>query len=145
MEVRNFGEALFSGSRFIFWALSPFLLLFAAVMTLTSDWASPVSTILVVACDAVSVLLILALYSPKRFWWAARGATAIVFLAYAEFLVETLLSPTRWRIGPPSSESPITALKGFSVIGIPCLLYTVLGRFGKRPADGASKCDPREP
>lgn len=93
--MSKFGEVLFSGSRFIFWALSPFLLLFAVVMPLMMDSWSAASIVLVSALDASALLLVLMLFDSKRFWWAGRGVTGIVFLAFLAYLADEIQSGKR--------------------------------------------------
>jgi hypothetical protein len=123
----KFGEVLFSGSRIVFWAVSPFLVLFVGAMPLLVDGWWPWSSVLVFALDAIAVLLILALYDVKRFWWAARGVTAIVFLFFIVYFADEIRSGTPWRLG---DESPLEALLGLLIVGLPCLRYTLVGRFG---------------
>jgi hypothetical protein len=127
--IPGFGKVLFGGSRFIFRALSPFLVLFVVIMTLTVDTSSAERIILLIGLDAAAVLLIFALYDNRRFWWAARGVTAIVFMAYLAGLVDEILRFKAWKTTLQSMESPLSAIDGFIVIGIPSLFYTVLGRF----------------
>ncbi len=119
----QFGEVLFSGSRFIFRALFPFLILFAIIMTLTVDQWSTERAILVVGADALALLLVLALYSPTRFWWAARGVTAIVFALYLAYFIDEVHNGNLFK------NSWWHASDGLFVIGVPCLLYTIFGRF----------------
>jgi hypothetical protein len=128
--LARFGEVLFSGSRFVFWALSPCLLAFAvALPLLTSSW--PLESILLVSVlSGTSLLLVLALYDLKRFAWAGRSATAIVFVAYVAFLVDEIHKGDPWRFAPRSDGSPLDALLGLVVIGLPCLRYTVTGSLG---------------
>jgi hypothetical protein len=127
--VAHFGKVLFSGSRFIFWALSPFLLLFVVVMPLMVDSWSPKSNPLVFGLDVCALLLILALYDPKRFWWAGRGVTGIVFVAFLAYLADEVHSGKPLRIGFRSEGTPLNALLGLIFIGLPCLRYTLAGRF----------------
>ena len=124
------GDVLFSGSRFIFWGASPFLLLFAIILPLMPGPWSATSIALVSGLDATALLLILALYDPKRFWWAGRSATGIVFVAFVAYLADEISSGKPWRFGPRSEDSPVNALLGLLFIGLPCLRYTLLGRFG---------------
>ncbi len=123
----KFGEILFSGSRVVFLALSPFLILFLIGMPLLVDRWWPWSSLLVFALDAMAVLLLLALYDGKRFWWAARGVTAIVFLSFVVYLADEIHSKKPWRFG---QESPLEALLGLVIVGLPCLRYTLAGQFG---------------
>jgi hypothetical protein len=130
--VAHFGKVLFSGSRFIFWALSPFLLLFVVVMSLKVDSWSATSSLLILGLDACALLLILALYDLKRFWWAGRGVTGIVFVAFLAYFADEIHRGQPWRFGPHSEDTPLNALMGLIVIGFPCLRYTLVGRFGSR-------------
>ena len=125
--IPKFGKVLFSGSRFIFWVLSPFLLLFVFAMPFVVHEWWPWSNVLVFALDAIVVLLLLALYDVKRFWWAARGVTAIVFLSFVVYLADQIRSGKPWRFG---QEPPLEALLGLLIVGLPSLRYTLVGRFG---------------
>jgi len=62
-----------SGSRFIFWALAPFLILFAVIMPLTTEHWDAVQIVLVVVMDAAALLLVLGLYDPRRSYRPPRG------------------------------------------------------------------------
>jgi hypothetical protein len=128
-----FGRTLFSGSRFIFWALAPLLILFAIVMPLTVTQWSIGRAILIISMDLCAVLLALGLYNTARFWWALRGVTSIVFLAYLAYLIHQLV---HWTTPLTLSsilagDQPFRAIGAFIFIGIPCLLYSVLGRFSR--------------
>jgi hypothetical protein len=127
--MAKLGDVLFNGSRFIFWALSPFLVFLIVGMPLLVDGWWPWSNILVFGLDAIAALLLLALYDNKRFWWASRGVTGVVFLAYLGYLVDESRSGKPWRLGPRSEESPVDALLGLLIIGLPSLRYTLAGRF----------------
>src|SRR6266478_10115156 len=98
ISISKFGEVLFGGSRFIFWTLSPVLLLFAIFMTSLVDSWSSMGGVIVLAIDGIVLLLIPALYNPKRFWWAARGVTAIVALAFATYLIDEIVSGKPWTL-----------------------------------------------
>lgn len=128
----NVGDVLFGGSRFIFWILTPVLLLFLILSPFLSDHWSVESVILVAGLDVLAVLLILALYNAERFHWAGRAATGLVFLAYLAYLVDEIASGHSWRFGPHSEPTPLNALLGLLIIGVPCLRYTLLGRFGRK-------------
>lgn len=129
-----FGKTLFSGSRFIFWSLAPFLILFAIAMPLTTvDWNIK-RAILVVVIDLVALLLTLGLYNTTRFWWALRGVTTIVFLACVAYLLDHLihLPNTITLAGIVNGEQPWRSLGAFLSIGMPCLVYSATGRFSWR-------------
>jgi hypothetical protein len=77
--------------------------------------------------------MIFALYNPKRFHWAGRGATGVVFLAFLAYLIDEIASGHSWHFGHHSEPSPLNALLGILIIGVPCLRYTLIGRFGRKP------------
>jgi hypothetical protein len=147
--VSKFGETLFSGSRFIFWILAPILLIFvlgmASVFLLTDDTfaVTPFSIVLFVTMIVTALLLLLGLYDPVRFHWALRCVTGVVFLAYVSYVVyefaftEEPLTLPRDR----SEASPINALLGFLIIGLPSLWYTLTGSF---TGSGRKDMDPTE-
>jgi uncharacterized protein YegJ (DUF2314 family) len=141
-----FGRTLFSGSRFIFWALAPVLLLFAGSNLLFIDNWTGTSIAVVAALDAGCLLLVLVLYDPKRFHWAARGLTGMVFATYLAYLVyEFVLSGKPWlRRTPRGEAAPINALLGFVIIGLPALRYTLVGRFSFRESN-VTPIDPNDP
>jgi hypothetical protein len=96
------------------------------------EWSAQ-SVILVVGVDALGILLLLALYKPDRFHWAGRAATGLVFLAFLSYLIDEIVSGHPWHFGPRSEPSPLNALLGLFAIGVPCLRYTLVGRFGRKP------------
>ncbi len=135
-----FGRTLFGGSRFLFWALAPFLILFAVVMASSvSDWTSR-GGLLVAALISAALLLLLQLYDPTRFHWAGRVLAGAVFLGYVAYLIDELATkgfPT--RLLPSRGEtSAINALVGLLVIGVPAGLYAFCGRWSisRRTDDG---------
>jgi hypothetical protein len=128
----KFVDTLFSGSRFIFWALAPLSFVCAVLISWKEDSWFSTSGLIVVTLDVLVLLLILGLYDPKLFWWAARGATGIVFLAYLAYLADEVASGKPWTPGPRTEDTPFNALRGLVVIGVPCLIYTIRGTFGKK-------------
>jgi hypothetical protein len=136
----SFGEVAFSGSRFIFWCLAPALALCAAVPLVLDDW-NPTKLVVATGWSACCLLAIPALYDARRFWWAARAVTAIIFLCYLSYLVtEAFLSGKSFGPTRRSDASPFNSIVGFIVIGLPALWYTILGRFTLRkpPAEPQS-------
>ncbi|HWC99824.1 MAG TPA: hypothetical protein VG456_23850 [Candidatus Sulfopaludibacter sp.] len=125
-------DVLFGGSRFLFCLLTPVLLLFIVLTALFHPQWSFGSVTIIGGLDVLAVLMILALYNPKRFHWAGRVATSLVFLAFLVYLIDEIASGHSWHFGPRSEPSPVNALMGLLIIGVPCLRYTVLGRFGKK-------------
>jgi len=128
-EIR---DVLFSGSRFLFWLLAPLLLAFTVLTAVFRPRWSVGSAAAIGGLDLLAVLMILALYNPKRFQWAGRAATGLVFLAFLVYLVDEIGSGHSWHFGPHSEPSPLNALLGLLIIGVPCLRYTLVGRFGRK-------------
>jgi hypothetical protein len=132
----TFGQVAFSGSRFIFWSLAPLLLVTGmALPFLIGEW-DLTKVIVCGACSACCLLLVPALYNSRKYWWAARGVTGLIFLSYGWFIVDKLFfSEEGFGLAGSLSESNTRdAILGFMVIGLPCLWYTVFGRFGPRSA-----------
>jgi membrane-bound ClpP family serine protease len=124
----------FGGSRFLFWALAPFLLAFAVVMAfMVSDWTSGAGAGIALLITG-AMLLVLKLYDTEQFDWAGRVVAGLVFVAYVSYLVHELATEGVPDHLPrsPAEASPVNALLGLLVIGIPGLLYAVRGRFGAR-------------
>ena len=128
-----FGEVAFSRSRFVFWGTAPFLLAAAVGIPLSvHDWTLQ-KALLVAALSLACICALFALRDARRHPWAARTLTALVFLAYAGYLVdEVLLSGKPIVPTPRSAASPWNSILGFCVIGLPALWYTLLGRFTLR-------------
>ena len=125
-------DVLFGGSRFFFWLLAPVLLLFIVLTALYHPQWSLGSVTMIGGLDVLAILIIFALYNPKRFHSAGRAATGLVFLAFLSYLVDEIASDHSWHFGPRSGPSPLNALMGLLIIGVPCLRYTLLARFGKK-------------
>jgi hypothetical protein len=123
---------MFSGNRIIVWVLAPIVILFIVLTPFRQGEWSAGSVILLVGIDALGVLLLLALYKPERFYWAGRAATGLVFLAFAGYLIDEVTSGGSWHFGPRSEPSSSDALLGLLVFGVPCLRYTLVGRFGSK-------------
>jgi hypothetical protein len=76
-------------------------------------------------------LLALVSFAPGRFRWAGRALAAIVFFAFAAYVVD--MARTRpSSFWPPSGRSAATGFNsvlGLLVIGYPALKYALVGRF----------------
>src|SRR5215813_1061435 len=119
---------LFGGSRFIFWALAPVLILFAIVMPLIVQKWTPVSITAVALLDSCALLLAFGLYNPSKNEWALRCVTGIVFVAYLAYLVEEIREGKPLRLwGTQGEESLRNALLGLILIGWPCIKFTLSG------------------
>ncbi len=134
--MSDFGNTLFSGSRFIFWSLGSVLLLGGASFLGLAIWAFPDAGQTTRLGMALLGLFCLAgvpvLYDPKRFRLVSRFLTGVVFLGYLCYFV----SEWAWHsddiglVNPRNAEStPVNATRGFLVIGLPCLWWTLFGRF----------------
>jgi hypothetical protein len=129
-------RVLFSGSRFIFWALAPVLILGAAVFSVSVDYSSPIRVALVIFLDSLAVLLALGLYSPRRNEWALRLVTGLVFVAYVGYLVEEIREGKPLHLtGGRGEQSLRNAILGLILIGWPCIKFTLLGFDGWRHED----------
>lgn len=129
--MSHFGEALFEGSGCVRWALSPFLVAFAVGMPiiarLIAPWTSA-SIVAIVALELPCLALLAGFWLPRRFGrWAFRALAGMVFAIYLAGLIHELLFAPLHPPGEPGSLSQ--ALAGFIVIAIPCLYFTIFGRF----------------
>lgn len=134
--MSDFGKTLFSGSKFLFWAIVPLISLFGLLLLISlitllinEQWRS---ASVVALLEFSFVLLGLSLWSPKKFWVASRLLTAIVFLFMLLWFLDevvfgekSLRSLTVWEL--IKGDPPANVLKGFIFVGIPCLLYTCWG------------------
>lgn len=133
--MNYFGRTLFGGSRFIFWCVGPLVLLCGLGFVIGApfafalkDWKAGTALLLLGICG---ICLYLALLNPKRFLWAARVVTGIVALCYVLYFAETYfvekqeMTPSRKK----SEATPWNAIMGFILIALPCIWFTVRGRF----------------
>ena len=127
-----FGQTLFGGSRFVRWALSPFVLLFAVVMPLLVEtWTLKLAG-MIAGLELFCVALLAGFWLPGRTGqWAFRSLAGAVFLVYAGYLIDQFLfSDSPFRLVESRSEtSPRNALLGFVIIGLPSLWYALFARF----------------
>ncbi len=142
----HFGKTLFSGSKFIFWALSPFLVAFSAFIgwfAYQHPTPEPLMITMFVAFGVGPLLLVLGLYRNVRNRWASRIVTAMVFLLYlAYFLDEVLNSGQPFILFDYSpGHNPWKAFNGLMVIGFPCLVYTIFGKFWEKDEEVDLKTD----
>lgn len=83
------------------------------------------------AIELASILLLIGLYDVRRFSWALRGLSLLVFAAYAMYFVYeafVLRAPFR-LLGPRGEESTRNSILGLIFIGLPCLGYALHGKF----------------
>lgn len=139
--MSKFGQTLFGGGRFIRWALSPFVLLFAVLMPVCIDEWTFGRVVLMFGMELMCVCLLAGFWMPPRIgFWAFRVLAGMAAVAYASYLVhEFFFTDKSFTVTDRRSDaSPFNALLGFLVIGVPCLLFAVLGRFSLRPPPKAS-------
>jgi hypothetical protein len=135
--MNTFGQTLFGGGRFVRWTLTPFVLIFAVVMPLAiEDWTLA-RVGLMAGLELMCLTLLAGFWLPARVGhWAFRGLAVMVFLAYTAYFVHEFFFTGRpFTIsGSRGGASPFNALLGLLIIGVPSLMYAVLGRFTPRPA-----------
>ena len=133
--MSKFGKTLFGGSRFIFRALAPVLLTCAGVLPfLITEW-TPWRVFVVSLVEALLLTCVLGLYDPLRFRWAMRCVTGVVCCAYLAYAIDQLFLSSESAggvSGGRSATSSQNAVAGFIAIGLPCLWYTIFGRFTLR-------------
>ena len=135
------GETLFGNSKFIRWTLSPLVMLFAILMPFLINFCiekwTITATIIMLGLELMCIALLMGFWLPSKIGrWAFRGLSCLIFLTYASYLIyEFFFSDTPFRLIENSGEaSPRNALLGFIVIGLPCLWYSIFGRFTLKPS-----------
>lgn len=127
-----FGQTLFGGSRFIRWALSPVVLLFAILLPVFAERSKWEQVLVIGALELLSVALLAGFWLPARIGRAAfRCVGGAVFAAYAAYVIsEFVFVDARFNPFKDSGQaSPRNALLGFVVVGLPGLWYALFGRF----------------
>jgi uncharacterized membrane protein len=120
-------KVLFSGSRFIFWAVAPLLIVCAVALSLTASLSTPLHLAAIVLVDTFILLLVIGLYNPRRNQWALRCVTALVFLAYVAYWIDELREGKLLPSADRGVESILAATLGLVVIGWPCFKFTWRG------------------
>jgi len=121
-------RGIFSGARFYFWAISPFVLLFT--WGLLRGWSryAPGEKVGIVVLIVFMWLLVLALYRPGRSRWAGRlvaGSVSLAFIAY--FLLELVFTVRHGTLSGSHQGSMLQALLGVLFVGIPTTVYALSG------------------
>ena len=148
--MSQFGNTLFHASPFIRWALSPFLLAFACLfpwLLLAKD-REATTIVLVVGLEILALAVLLGLWAPFRIGHVAvRLACLLVFLGYAAYLIAEIRSGKSLSIPRSRAESsPVNALLGCILIGLPALRYAVWGRHkSEAPASSSDDESPDDP
>jgi len=128
--MSQFGRTLFGASGFIRWTLTPFVLIFAVFMPLLLDEWTPTRISLMAGMELICAALLAGFWLPPRFGrWAFRIVAALVFLAYSAYLIHELAFGNRSLSTSTNGASPLRAVMGFVVIGIPSLWFALKGRF----------------
>jgi hypothetical protein len=72
----------------------------------------------------------LGLFNSDRFWWASRAVGALIFLAYAAYLIAMIAeNGGNVAITPRKAEpSAFNALCGLVAFGLPALWFALFGR-----------------
>jgi len=97
------------------------------------------ATVVMCVFETAMVLLVLGLCAPVRFRWALRGVGFMIFLLFAMYLIDQIMSPRApAQAGGGSTTSVWNALAGLIVFGIPSLWYTI------RPSGRRSDRDEEE-
>ena len=142
MPMSQFGNTLFSASPFIRWALSPFLFAFACLLPwfLLAKEVDAMKIVVVVGLEILALAVLLGLWAPSRIGHIAfRLACLVVFLGYAAYLFAELFSGKSLSIPRSRGESsPVNALLGCVLIGLPALRYALWGRFKAEAAETSS-------
>jgi hypothetical protein len=114
-----------------FWLGTPVCLLCLMVLPLFLSREHPLASLLIGTCWlACCILPPFALYDSRRFWWATRTLTAMIFVAYVAYFVSQWLFPGPRRANSPAS--PANSLMGLFVFALPALWYTIFGRLTLR-------------
>lgn len=123
------------GSCFMRGVLTPVILVFCLAMPpLVPQW-TPVGIVIMVVLELVCVAFLIGLWTPARVSRIAfRVVSAVVFLAFVAYLVDEIRYGNLRTIPRSRGQSsPLNAILGMIVIGLPSLWYTLFGRLTLRP------------
>jgi hypothetical protein len=99
------------------------------MLLMTDEWTVK-SGLLVGVLSSAAILYALALLNPTRFQWAGRAVAGLVFAAYLAYTISELFfsnHPVRLN-EPRSTASPMNAVRGLIIIGLPALWYAARKR-----------------
>lgn len=114
---------------FMFWALSPFLLIFVVLMPLLIQKRDAAAISILVGLEVTGILMLIGLYDPYRFYWAWRGVGAMVFVAYVCYIAGMLIE-RKWQVPRGRGEANLfNAIAGLVAFGLPGLWWALFGRF----------------
>ncbi len=134
-------------NRVLFWIfVVPLLLLFAAIVPLAAEPRTPQAIAFSSVWVAFCLVAILVVYDYRRFWWATRAFTAVVFALSTSYLVyEIFFSEHPFVLFQTRGEaSPRNALLFFISMGLPSLWYTLYGRTSLSPEKPPAESAPEE-
>jgi Na+/proline symporter len=135
---------MLGASGFVRWSLSPLVLLFALLMPLLIEEWTPIGIVIMGGMALACLALLAGFWLPAHIGrWAFRVLAGLIFAAYASYLIhEFLFTDKQFKIVQSRGQaSPRNALLGFVIIGLPCLMYAVLGRFTLKPPEPESESD----
>jgi hypothetical protein len=142
--MSEFGRVAFGNSRFVRWTVTPCVLFMAVVALVPLDEWTVQRAVVTVSIELLCIGMLVGYWLPARIGrWGFRVVAGTIFLAYSGYLVDELLfTETPLRVtGRRSDSSPLNALLGYALIGVPALWYTLLGRFTLRAPRPESELD----
>jgi len=142
--MNSFGSTLFNASPFIRWTISPFVFLTMVVLPLTIPSFTPKAVLSMTVLELIGMFLLLSMWTKGKIQKIAfRIVTGFVVIVYASYLIyEFFYSGHSLNdTGSSSEASPKNSLLGFIIIGLPCLWFTIFGRFTLSPAPEIIKTD----
>ena len=114
------------------------------VLPLTSQSSTPQAVLSLVGIELLGLFLLLGLWTKGRIKNISfRFVAGLVVIAYASYLIYELCfsgKPLTFE-GRSSEASPKKSIVGFIVIGLPCLWFTVFGRFTFSPVPKIADSD----
>lgn len=101
------------------------------VLAILIDKSNPNAIVTLIVFTVLTSIFLMDLSDSKRFNWAARTVTALLFVSYLAYFVSSITSNLKgiYTIGRESGISAGSALLVTLIFGIPSLWYTVTGRF----------------
>jgi hypothetical protein len=148
-ESRSLRETLYRGSKFTRWTLSPVVALaLISLPLLTSGW-SPGKVVVVTAIELMLACLLVSLLAPGRFPAVVGVVTATIFAGYVAYAVDALVRrpSTLTPSAAGDGTSPLNAVSGLVLIGIPSLLLSVafFRQWSRQRAEKRTTRDERSP
>ena len=123
----------------VLWLLTSAMLLTTLMLFASVDGEWTLARALICATlTLVTLCLVLALISQRRFWWALRVIAGVVCFGYVAYVFDAAFSP------PVSGDNPLLprlflATLGFLFWGLPSLCFMLWGHVGGKLARGDVK------